>query len=176
MAFTPDTVEALETSVFLANTALKPDTLTTLLDLEEFYVQFGYTGAAPVPADLEPIRAIRSRLRELFTADRDGAVSLVNEILREQRALPQLTRHGDTDWHIHATSDERPIHERVLVESAMAMIDVIRADEISRLGRCEAEDCDGVVIDLSRNRSRKYCSTSCTNREAVAAYRARKRG
>ena len=55
------------------------------------------------------------------------------------------------------------------------MIDVIRADETSRFGRCAAEDCDGVVIDLSRNRSRKYCSTACTNREAVAAYRARRR-
>ena len=89
--------------------------------------------------------------------------------------MPQLTRHGDTDWHIHATTDDRPIHERILVETAMAMIDVIRADEMSRFGRCAAEDCDGVVIDLSRNRSRKYCSTACTNREAVAAYRARRR-
>ncbi|HBR88834.1 MAG TPA: RNA-binding protein, partial [Microbacterium sp.] len=95
--------------------------------------------------------------------------------LAEQGAVPQLTRHGDTDWHIHATTDDRPIHERILVETAMAMIDVIRADETSRFGRCAAEDCDGVVIDLSRNRSRKYCSTACTNREAVAAYRARRR-
>ena len=108
-------------------------------------------------------------------ADRDDAVTLVNAILAEQGAVPQLTRHGDTDWHIHATTDDRPIHERILVETAMAMIDVIRADETSRFGRCAAEDCDGVVIDLSRNRSRKYCSTACTNREAVAAYRARRR-
>ena len=56
----------------------------------------------------------------------------------------------------------------------MAMVDVIRADEISRFGVCAADDCDGVVLDLSRNRSRKFCSTACTNRMAVAAYRARK--
>ncbi|PSK26664.1 CGNR zinc finger domain-containing protein, partial [Nocardia seriolae] len=30
------------------------------------------------------------------------------------------------------------------------------------------------VLDMSRNRSRRYCSTACTNRNAVAAYRARK--
>ena len=35
------------------------------------------------------------------------------------------------------------------------------------------EDCDGIVLDLSRNRSRRYCSTLCSNRNAVAAYRAR---
>ena len=32
----------------------------------------------------------------------------------------------------------------------------------------------GVVLDLSRNRSRRYCSTACANRNAVAAYRARR--
>ena len=175
MTFAPDTVEALESSVHLANSALAPDTLTTIEALQEFYVRFAYTGAAPTAADLEPVRAIRPRLRALFVADRDDAVTLVNAILAEQGAVPQLTRHGDTDWHIHATTDDRPIHERILVETAMAMIDVIRADETSRFGRCAAEDCDGVVIDLSRNRSRKYCSTACTNREAAAAYRARRR-
>jgi predicted RNA-binding Zn ribbon-like protein len=57
----------------------------------------------------------------------------------------------------------------------MAMVDVIRADENSRLARCDAADCDDIVLDLSRNRSRRYCSTTCGNREAVAAYRARQR-
>jgi predicted RNA-binding Zn ribbon-like protein len=31
------------------------------------------------------------------------------------------------------------------------------------------------VLDLSRNRSRRFCSTTCSNRAAVAAYRARQR-
>ena len=46
---------------------------------------------------------------------------------------------------------------------------------MSRLDTCAADDCDDVVLDLSRNRSRRYCSTTCGNREAVAAYRARQR-
>ena len=68
-----------------------------------------------------------------------------------------------------------PMAARIRVETAMAMIDVIRADEMSRLASCAADDCEDVVLDLSRNRSRRYCSTTCGNREAVAAYRARQR-
>jgi predicted RNA-binding Zn ribbon-like protein len=64
---------------------------------------------------------------------------------------------------------------RIRVETAMAMIDVIRADETSRLDVCADPSCDGLVLDLSRNRSRRFCSTACTNRAAVAAYRARRR-
>ncbi|GMA34895.1 CGNR zinc finger domain-containing protein [Demequina litorisediminis] len=141
--------------------------------LEAFFDDFHYTGHRPTAADLEPVRAIRTRLREMFKASRDGAVPLVNAILSEQQALPQVVRHGDVDWHIHATNEDRPFHERILVETAMGMIDVIRADEMRRFDRCAMEDCDGVVFDLSRNRSRKYCTTTCTNRAAVQAYRAR---
>jgi predicted RNA-binding Zn ribbon-like protein len=57
----------------------------------------------------------------------------------------------------------------------MAMLDVVRADELSRISACDADGCDGIVLDLSRNRSRRFCSTTCTNREAAAAYRARRR-
>ena len=41
------------------------------------------------------------------------------------------------------------------------------------LGVCADDTCRGVVVDLSRNRSRRFCSTTCGNRNAVAAYRAR---
>ena len=57
----------------------------------------------------------------------------------------------------------------------MAMIDVVRADEMSRLAVCADDGCEGIVLDLSRNRSRRYCSVACTNRNAAAAYRARNR-
>jgi predicted RNA-binding Zn ribbon-like protein len=43
------------------------------------------------------------------------------------------------------------------------------------LSLCAESSCTGIVLDLSRNRSRRFCSTACGNRVAVAAYRARKR-
>jgi predicted RNA-binding Zn ribbon-like protein len=176
MLFAPDTAEALEAAVILANSALEPDTLLTVEDLSAFYEGQGYSGSHRGDrAELDAVRAVRARLRVLLLADRDGAVGQVNEILADARAVPRLVRHDKLDWHIHAVDDDAPLAERVLVETAMAMIDVVRADEMGRLGVCAADDCDGLVLDLSRNRSRRYCSTTCGNREAVAAYRARQK-
>jgi predicted RNA-binding Zn ribbon-like protein len=176
MVFAPDTAQALEAAVVLANTALEPDTLTSVEALTAFYEDHGYSGGHRRDRDeLEAVRAIRPRLRRLLSAGRDEAVAQVNEILADAHALPRLVRHDALDWHIHAVDDDAPLTDRVLVETAMAMVDVVRADEMGRLGVCAADDCDGLVLDLSRNRSRRYCSTTCGNREAVAAYRARQR-
>lgn len=173
MVFTPDVTAALGAAAELVNTD-DSEALGGLEDLLAFYSAWGYTGSRPRnSADLAAVGAIRPRLRALLSADRDTAVRMVNEILAEQRALPQLVRHDDLDWHIHAVSEDRPMHERILVETAMAMVDLIRADELSRLRICAAQDCRGIVVDLSRNRSRRFCSTTCGNREAQAAYRSR---
>ena len=173
MPFTHDTAEAIDAAAWLVNSRQDPDTLTTLDDVIGFFDQFGYSGSRPTASDVEPLREVRPRLRRLLTAERDAAVPMVNAILAEAQAVPRLVRHGDADWHIHATSDDRPLAERIEVETAMAMVDVIRMDELSRLATCASGSCEGVVFDQSRNRSRKYCSVACTNREATAAYRAR---
>jgi len=60
------------------------------------------------------------------------------------------------------------------VEAAMAMVDVVRTDELSRMRICDMPDCDDVLVDLTRNRSKRYCDLSCSNRAAVSAYRSRR--
>jgi predicted RNA-binding Zn ribbon-like protein len=158
----------------LANSEDDPDELETVTQLDAFYERFEYTGRHDRDrAELDSVRALRPMLRTLMTSDRDSAVELVNAMLSEAGALPQLVRHDRFDWHLHAVDPTAPLATRITVETAMAMIDVIRADEMSRLGVCADDDCNGVVLDLSRNRSRRFCSTSCGNRNAVAAYRAR---
>ncbi len=174
MVFAHDTEGAMVAAVALVNSAEPPVTMTTTDELAAFFVEHGYTGRlVGDQAELDAVHRILPRLRALLTSSRDDAVDLVNEILAEAKALPRLVRHGDTDWHLHAVEDDRPLHVRILVETAMAMVDVIRADELSRLDICDDDDCDAIVLDLSRNRSRRFCSTTCGNRAAVAAYRAR---
>ena len=174
MVFADDTEGALVAAVALVNSAEEPVTMTTTEELAAFFVEHNYTGRlVGDQAELDDVHGILPRLRDLLTSSRDDAVEMVNQILADAKAVPQLVRHGDTDWHLHAVEDDRPLHVRMLVETAMAMIDVIRADELSRLDICADADCEGLVLDLSRNRSRRFCSTTCGNRAAVAAYRAR---
>jgi predicted RNA-binding Zn ribbon-like protein len=174
--FAYDTEQALRAAVVLANSAAPPDSLTTTAQLDNFYTGFGYTGRRDrTRAELDAVRATRPRLRELLTTDRDRAVETVNDMLAEAHAVPRLVRHGEYDWHVHAVDYQRPLATRIIVETAMAMIDVIRADEMSRLDICADAACDGLVLDLSRNRSKRFCSVTCGNRNAVAAYRQRQR-
>jgi predicted RNA-binding Zn ribbon-like protein len=175
--FAHDTVASLRAAVDLVNSGEEPDTLTTVATLDAWYAEQGYTGRHDGDeAELAALRALRPVLRELLTAARDRAAQLVNGMLAGAGALPQLVRHDGLDWHIHAVPRDAPLERRVVVETAMAMIDVIRAGELSRLSVCADERCGGLVLDLSRNRSRRFCSTTCANRNAVAAYRARSRG
>ena len=176
MIFTHDTEGALLAAVELANSGLDPDTMTTVEDLDRYFVRHVYTGShTHTRAELDEVRALRAPLRTLFTSSRDEAVTIVNRMLADAKALPQLVRHGDVDWHVHAVGPDASLSTRIVVETAMAMIDVVRADEMSRFSVCAADDCEGVVLDLSRNRSRRFCSVACGNRTAVAAYRSRRR-
>ncbi|GAB3693718.1 CGNR zinc finger domain-containing protein [Angustibacter aerolatus] len=161
--------------MWLVNSAEPPDTLTTSAQLDAWFTEFDSTGRHDRDAaELASVQALRPVLRELLTSDRDRAVELLNRMLADARAVPQLVRHGDVDWHVHAVPSDAPLATRVLVEVALAMVDVVRGDELSRLGVCADDDCECLVLDLSRNRSRRYCSTTCGNRNAVAAYRARR--
>jgi len=175
MIFTNDTEDALRSAVWLVNTAEAPDTLTDAADEAEFLEEFPFTGRVDRDAvELDALRRIRSQLRAMLIAPRDEMAKAVNEALASVTLTPRLTRHGDMDWHLHAVADDRPLSERVLIETAMALVDVIRTDEGSRISVCDDDSCEALALDLSRNRSRRYCSTTCANCNAVAAYRARR--
>lgn len=179
MVFIRDTRQSLMAAVYLVNTLPgydDEDTLVTRADFDEYLAVNPYTGTIRRDdSEIAAVRSIRPRLRELWDVDRDGAVDLVNGMLRDGHALPRLVRHDEFDWHIHATSDEAPLATRILVEAAMAFVDVIRSDEYDRVRVCSADDCDSVYIDYSRNGSKRYCDTgNCGNRMNVNAYRERK--
>ena len=175
MAFDHNTADSLAAAVALVNSAQEPDTMVTTDQLAAFFAAHRYTGRHDGDAaELDSVRALRAPLRELLTADRDTAVDVVNGMLAAHATRLRLLRHDGWDYHLHAGDPDAPLAERITVETAMAMVDVIRADELSRLSECADETCGGLVLDLSRNRSRRYCSAACGNRIAVAAYRARK--
>ncbi|MCU1519087.1 MAG: RNA-binding protein [Pseudarthrobacter sp.] len=176
MVFAPDTEVALRTVVHLINSAANGrELLATGADLDRFLDAEGFSGSrAGDAAELASVHGLRSILAGLWISDEDSAVETVNRLLREANALPQLMKHDQWDWHLHATTREAPLADRMGTEAAMALVDVIRSKEMDRMLVCEGDDCNAVVLDLSRNRSKRYCDTgNCANRAHVAAYRAR---
>lgn len=178
MLFAHDTEVALAGAAALVNTRQREsDELRDLAALDAFVEQWGWTGSRSNDvAELEAVRVLRPRLRELWELDEAGVVGRVNLMLCEAGALPQLVAHDDWGFHLHATTPQVPLADRMAVEAAMAFVDVVRLQELDRLSVCGADDCDDVLVDLSKNRSRRYCSTSCANRVNVAAFRARRSG
>lgn len=175
MSFTHDTVGALQSATELVNAVEPPVTLATVAELDAFFDRHGYTGRHDrTVAELDAVLALAPRLRTLLLAGRADVAPIVNAMLAEVGAVPRLVRHEHEDWHLHAVDDDAPLSHRILAETAMAMVDVVRSDQTSRLDVCADPACDGVVLDLSRNRSRRYCSATCTNRNAQAAHRARR--
>lgn len=176
LLFAHDTEVALNAAAALVNTADGDEEhLPDIASLGEFMDAWGWTGERKrTDAELRSVRALRPRLREVWLVDEEGAVEIVNGLLREFKALPQLAKHDGWDYHVHATPADAPLAARMAVEAAMAFVDVIRSKELSRLRICDYPGCDNVVVDLSKNRSKRFCEAGCGNKAAVAAYRARK--
>lgn len=175
MIFAHDTEVALAAAAALVNTE-SDGGLDTVEELDAFVAQWGWTGSRRrSKAELAAVQALRPRLRQVWHADKDAAVVIVNALLREGSALPHLVKHDEWDYHLHATAPDQPLADRMMVEAAMAFVDVIRTDELDRLRVCAADDCADVLVDLSKNRSRRFCDQGCGNRANVAAYRARRR-
>jgi predicted RNA-binding Zn ribbon-like protein len=176
--FAHDTEVALAAAAALVNSSASGvEELPDQAGLDAFVDGWGWTGSRRHDrAELDAVRALRPRLRRIWDEDKDGTVRAVNQLLRDSRALPQLVQHDDWDYHVHATSPDQPLADRMAVEAAMALVDVIRMGELDRLRVCAADDCHDVLVDLSKNRSRRFCDRGCGNRVNVAAYRARQRG
>lgn len=177
MIFAHDTEVSLNAAAALVNTGRgRADELLTEQDLDDFVETWEWSGERSQRADeeLAAVRALRPRLAELWVSEEQAAVHIINTLLRQGHALPQLVKHDDWDYHVHATSAAAPLAQRMAVEAAMAMVDVVRMKELARLQVCAAAGCSDVYVDLSKNRSRRFCSVTCGNRANVAAYRARR--
>jgi len=182
LLFAPDTIATLDFTVALANTDPRasrsgldeistPAELTALVDAHRYSGRFDRDAA-----ELADVQATRDLVRSFWGLDRDGAAEEVNRMMREANALPYLTRHDSFDWHLHATAQDAPLAERIRQEVGLALMDVIRSDEMHRMRVCDAPDCEGVLVDLSKNGSKRFCSVRCGNRMNQIAYRERSAG
>jgi len=131
----------------------------------------------PVPALVPAYRAVAEQVRPVFEFAEDerwdDAAATVNALLERHRVLPRLERHDHGPWHLHFHGPEAVDPTGWAGACATGLATVLGSEDASRLGVCGARACDRVFVDVSRNGTRRFCSTACQNRVKAAAHRAR---
>jgi predicted RNA-binding Zn ribbon-like protein len=174
-------VNDLDLAVELVNTVYAlddpPDRLTSTGVYRDILAGVGQSQLAGEleDSDLGRLRGLRERLRAVFHAHTaQQAAALVNALLREAAAVPQLTAGPDGNLRL-AWDLGRHGYDALAARLPGALASQIAAHGISRLGICAASPCTCVFVDRSRPGTRKYCCDQCNDRVAAAAYYHRKR-
>ncbi|MEU1620361.1 CGNR zinc finger domain-containing protein [Streptomyces sp. NPDC008238] len=181
MLINHDTRCALDCVVDLINTTPESDGREGLADLAALRAFVERNEVSEVGTldedDLVAVRAVRQLFAQVFSAPgTPEAAALINSLVAEAGTTPRLTDHDGYDWHVHYFAPGASLAEHLAADCGMALAFLLVAGERERLRRCDAPDCRRAFVDLSRNRSRRYCdSRTCGNRLHVAAYRARRR-
>ncbi len=181
MPFSHDIEHSLACLVDLVNSSpsaggveLLPDVAT----LTAFVARHDVSGVGALDGDdVAAVHALRERVRPLFScADDRDAARLVNALVSQAAVTPRLTDHDGYAWHVHYFTPGASLADHLAVDGGMAFAQVVAAGERERLRTCAAPGCGQVLVDLSRNRSKRYCDArTCGNRLHVAAYRERQR-
>jgi predicted RNA-binding Zn ribbon-like protein len=127
--------------------------------------------------DANDLTAVAGWLRVVFDAvssgDLDAAALTLNALLAETGAHPQLDRHDDEPWHLHFHGKTDTLAQGWAAGCVTGLAIFLGTEMHDRLGICTAARCDRVYVDVSRNGTRRFCSTTCQNRVKAAAFRAR---
>ncbi len=179
MDFSHYTTKPVELAVALINTeGMNSDALAEPADLTVFLDEYRpiweYVAKPPRKTDLHAVRELRGALREVFESrDEDLAAGRVNVLLERYGATPRLSTHSG-DPHFHFEPMDSSMVSWLGAVTAMGLASVIVENGVERFGVCCSGSCKDVYVDLSRNKSRRHCSNTCSTREAVAAYRKRR--
>lgn len=179
--FSHDTEGSLLVVVDFVNTAPQcggTERLPDARQVQEFVDRRGLPSADTGDlGDLTALYAVRERFRRVFSLNDPAKIAAeVNALIAVAPVSPRLTDHDGYHWHMHYSAPDAHLADRLGVVGAMAFAQVVSDGETERLHVCEAPDCSAVLVDLTRNRSKRYCDIrGCANRLHVAAYRERKR-
>lgn len=98
-------------------------------------------------------------------------------MMKRATAYPRLVDHDDEGWHLHYRDDDQSMPHVLLAVISVGTALHLTTRGMHRLSRCAAtttssEPCRQVVVDVTRNGRRRYCSVRCANRDAVRRHRA----
>ncbi|MPZ63570.1 MAG: hypothetical protein GEU93_20290 [Propionibacteriales bacterium] len=181
MIFSHDTEQALLSIVELVNSSPErngKEQLPDVATLDEFVARHRVSEIAGLTErDVHDVHSLRERIYPIFTATSDAeAATFINAIIATTPVTPRLTDHDGYPLHMHYFIPGATLAEHLAADCGIALAQVVAAGEQERLRSCEAPDCSEVLVDLSRNRCKRYCDArTCGNRLHVAAYRERRR-
>lgn len=133
--------------------------------------------AAEVVARARDLREVIYRIFSSITHGRSPSkddLNTLNIALSEAMAQSQVVRGADGftwDWSTKADT-----LDRVLWPVARSAAELLTSEEVNRARVCEAGDCTWLFMDLSKNRSRRWCDMKyCGNRAKSRRHYERKR-
>jgi predicted RNA-binding Zn ribbon-like protein len=130
--------------------------------------------------DLDALRHLKAELRLIFTAagagQGDQVVARLNALLTRYPFHPEIAQHDGQSWHLHL-SESGSAADKYATRAVVGLAGVVTQMGPERLGSCAGAACQGVFIDASTNRSRRFCSDRCAAkvRANVTAFPGRRR-
>ncbi|WP_394362905.1 CGNR zinc finger domain-containing protein [Amycolatopsis sp. SB7-3] len=110
-------------------------------------------------AVLEAVKDFRETLYRVLTSDPPDVTVLRNPLLAAYRHA-ELPPSLPLRWQVPLVDDTALPHFL-----ALAAEDLLRSGELERIRECEGPGCGWIFTDHTRNRSRRWCSSSdCGNR------------
>ena len=146
------------------------DQLATLDGLRALVADRQHLNHGLTRRDAEELRVLREEFREFFVSCAAGngadAADRLNSLLIQHPVHPQLSGHDGQPWHVHYR-ETGSMADKYAAGAAMGL--AVRLSElgVGRFGTCQAAPCQGVFIDTSDERTRRYCSDQCAERAAA---------
>jgi predicted RNA-binding Zn ribbon-like protein len=126
---------------------------------------------------LRRVRQFREALHAVFQASMHGhpapgeALESVNGEIARAMAHTRLAPSG---WHYTLEFAHEDVLEAPLWPVAHDAAQLLTSGKLARLTECGGDICSWLFLDLTKNRSRRWCDmTACGNRAKVRRYRER---
>lgn len=159
----------------------EPEFLRTPADLQEFLEKRHVKLSEPLTeAEFIKIRQLRDRLRDIFLRLEDSEPveiqGVINRLLGAAPVNLQASLSEDEPIEIkYEIPTNVVLVERLAVQVGLGLILALQQYGGERLKVCAAAPCQEVFIDVSKNKSRRFCGERCANRYNVAHFRERQR-
>jgi predicted RNA-binding Zn ribbon-like protein len=124
---------------------------------------------------------LREAIFRIFAAVADGARPAAADLERLNdelaRALPNLRIVPDEEGFDYRVDAADGALDRPLWPIARSASELLATGDLARVKRCTSDECDWLFVDLSKNRSRRWCDMrDCGNRAKARRYYRRRRG